>query len=49
MDLMRAAGHIAFLGKKTSRMMAFDSMLIERWQKAVNLDSPDFRLKIHFV
>jgi hypothetical protein len=49
MDLMRAAGHIAFLGKKTSRMMAFDSMLIERWQKAVDLDSPDFKLKIHFV
>jgi hypothetical protein len=49
MDMMRAAGHIAFLGKKTSKMMAFDSMLIERWQKAVSLDSPDFRLIVHFV
>lgn len=49
MDLMRAAGHIAHLGKTTSRMMAFDSMLIERWKKAVDLDSPYFKMKIHFV
>jgi hypothetical protein len=49
MNLMRAAGHIASLGKKTSRMMAFDSMLIERWQKAASLDSPHFRLITHFV
>ena len=45
MALMRAAGHIASLGKKTSKMMAFDAMLIERWQKAVDLDSPNFNLK----
>lgn len=49
MDLMRAAGHIAFLGKKTSKMMAFDAMLIERWQKAVDLDSPDFKFIIRFA
>jgi len=49
MDLMRAAGHMAFLSEKTSRMIAFDAMLIARWQKAVDLDSPHFKLKIHFV
>jgi len=49
MNLMRAAGHMAFLGKETSRMMAFDVMLIERWERALQTETAHFRLITQFV
>lgn len=49
MILMRAAGHMAYLGKKTSKMMAFDAVLIERWGKAIDIDTPNIRQMTHFV
>ena len=49
MSVMRAAGHIAYLGKTTSHMMAFDALLIRRWERAIQLDTPHFAFRLQIV
>ena len=40
---------MASVSQKVTPILAFDAMLLERWNRAVRLESPNFGMVTHFV